>query len=151
MTKPSGKLEFAYRTIAALEQKLEAAQARVAELELAKPLRGMDLVDHVQQLIEGKTVSVDVSTGEHDAGNRLFAKVVEVMHDGADEFVILTVDPEPNFESQVAQAGQVPEKITDAMNAAGLKADKEFHRCAADRIDCIFKAMLAAAPAQGGE
>lgn len=36
-------------------------------------------------------------------------------------------------------------EITDEMNAAGLKADKEFHRCAADRIDCIFDAMLKAA------
>lgn len=38
MTKPSGKLEFAYRTIAALEQKLEAAQARLAELEKQEPV-----------------------------------------------------------------------------------------------------------------
>jgi ribosomal protein L37AE/L43A len=57
----------------------------------------MNLVEQVAALIEGKTVSVDVSTGDHDAGNRLFCTVAEVMEDG-DGFVILAVDPEPNFK-----------------------------------------------------
>lgn len=50
------------------------------------------------RLVEGKTVSVDVSTCDTDAGNRLFCKIVEVMEDG-DSFTLLAVDPEPNFET----------------------------------------------------
>lgn len=40
-------------------------------------------------------------------------------------------------------------EITDEMNAAGLKADGEFHRSAADRVDCVFRAMLDAVPKSG--
>lgn len=33
------------------------------------------------------------------------------------------------------------ERISDEMNAAGLAADRDFHRSPADRIDAIYKAM----------
>lgn len=63
-----------------------AVERRESDLEMAA------------RLVEGKTVSVDVSTCDADAGNRLFCKIVEVMEDG-DSFTLLAVDPEPNFET----------------------------------------------------
>lgn len=56
-------------------------------------------------LVEKMTVSVDVSTGEHDAFNRLFCKVAEVQQEGDGSWTILAVDPEPNF-APVAQTPQ---------------------------------------------
>ncbi|MFS7307050.1 hypothetical protein [Rahnella inusitata] len=49
--------------------------------------------------LEGMEVSVDVSTGDADHGNRLFGKVTEVSElDGAKNGVILLVqEPEANF------------------------------------------------------
>lgn len=96
-------------TIAQLEEKLNKAidldfqrretiakmEARVQELESG---RGDSTIDRVAALVDGKTVSVDVSTGDHDAGNRLFCQIVEVMKDG-DSYVLLAVDPVANFEA----------------------------------------------------
>ena len=42
-------------------------------------------------------VSVDVSTGEHDAGNRIFATPIEVME--GNPIMILTEPGEPNFQA----------------------------------------------------
>mgnify|MGYP001028899719 CR=1 FL=1 len=62
------------------------------------------------RLVEGKTVSVDVSTGDHDAGNRLFCKIVEVMEDG-DSFTLLAVDPEPNFDTAPPELAELQATI----------------------------------------
>lgn len=81
--------------VAALQSTIAQLQARVAELESA---RGEPTIEHVASIVEGKTVSVDVSTGDDDAGNRLFCQIVEVMEDG-DSYVLLAVDPVANFEA----------------------------------------------------
>lgn len=64
------------------------------------------LSDELRELIAGMTVSVDVSTGEHDAGNRLFGEVSEVMDydQGSDKHgvVLLVQSPEPNFKATPA-------------------------------------------------
>ncbi|WP_455233475.1 hypothetical protein [Geopseudomonas aromaticivorans] len=65
-------------------------------------------IDLVARLIEGKTVSVDVSTGDADIGNRLFATVAGVQTDPSEGFVILAVDPEPNYKTE--RAAPSPEK-----------------------------------------
>lgn len=51
-------------------------------------------------LIEGMSVSVDVSTCDEDAGNRYFGTVTEVMAhaDGKHGVVLLVQDAVPNFE-----------------------------------------------------
>jgi hypothetical protein len=53
------------------------------------------------EFIEGMTVSVDISTGKHDIGNRLFGTVSEVMHysGGGDKngLVLLVQDVEINL------------------------------------------------------
>ena len=64
------------------------------------------LSDELRDLITGMTVSVDVSTGEHDAGNRLFGEVTEVMeYDGGSDkhkVVLLVQSPEANFKAAPA-------------------------------------------------
>ena len=51
------------------------------------------------ELIEGMSVSVDVSTSEETAGHRYFGTVTEVMEDSSDKngMTLLVQDPEPNF------------------------------------------------------
>lgn len=62
--------------------------------------------DELRDLITGMTVSVDVSTGDHDAGNRLFGEVTEVMeYDGGSDkhkVVLLVQSPEANFKAAPA-------------------------------------------------
>lgn len=50
-------------------------------------------------LIEGMSVSVDVSTGDDDSGNRYFGTVTEVMDNPGDKHgvTLLVQDAEPNF------------------------------------------------------
>jgi hypothetical protein len=54
-------------------------------------------------LVEKMTVSVDVSTGDDDAFNRLFCKVAGVQEESDGSWTILAVDPEPNFAALIAQ------------------------------------------------
>ena len=42
--------------------------------------------DELRGMIEGMSVSVDVSTGDHDAGRRYFGTVTEVMDDISDKY-----------------------------------------------------------------
>jgi len=71
------------------------------------------LSDDLRDLIEGMSVSIDVSTGEHDSGNRLFGVVSEVMNDNNDKcgVTLLVYDAKPNFTQG---AGVVPEADPDA-------------------------------------
>lgn len=55
--------------------------------------------DTLRSIIEGMSVSVDVSTGEHDAGHRYFGTVTEVMDCNGDKHgvTLLVQDAKPNF------------------------------------------------------
>lgn len=57
--------------------------------------------DQIRKLIEGMTVSIDVSTGEHDAGNRLYGHVNEVMDSPPDKngLTLLVYETSPNFSA----------------------------------------------------
>lgn len=57
--------------------------------------------DGLRDLIEGMSVSVDVSTGEDDSGNRYFGTVTEVMDDEFDKHgvTLLVQDAKPNFDT----------------------------------------------------
>lgn len=79
------------------------------------------------RLVEGKTVSVDVSTGDDDAGNRLFCTIVEVMEDG-DSFTLLAVDPEPNFETSPPAPVAVSHPFADKV----IRKLQRFHECMDD-------------------
>lgn len=63
--------------------------------------------EYLRDMITGMSVSVDVSTGEHDAGHRYFGTVTEVMDDSHDKFgvTLLVQDAEPNFKAPSVQHG----------------------------------------------
>lgn len=90
-----------------LEAQLKAPRERLEAQ--ADPLVDDEgcLSDELRELITGMTVSVDVSTGEHDAGNRLFGEVTEVMeYDGGSDkhkVVLLVQEPTPNFTAAPAE------------------------------------------------
>ena len=53
----------------------------------------------IAKLVEGMEVSIDVSTGEHDSGNRLFGTVTLAQENQGSKhgLILLVQDPEPNF------------------------------------------------------
>jgi hypothetical protein len=55
----------------------------------------------IASLVEGMEVSIDVSTGEHDYGNRLFGTVTLVQESqyGKHGLILLVQNPEANFET----------------------------------------------------
>lgn len=69
--------------------------------------------DHLRSLIEGMSVSVDVSTGDHDAGHRYFGTVTEVMDDPQDKHgvTLLVQDAKPNFSTPTQ-----PSPLTDSLS-----------------------------------
>lgn len=71
-----------------------AAEAPAAEM----PPR---MIHSMRDYIEGMSVSVDVSTGEHDAHHRYFGTVTEVMDDPEDKHgvTLLVQDAKPNFST----------------------------------------------------
>lgn len=64
----------------------------------------------IRDFIEGMSVSVDVSTGEHGVGRRYFGTVTEVMDAPEDKHgvALLVQDAEPNFEQSQIQSGGIP-------------------------------------------
>lgn len=72
-------------------------------------------------LVEKMTVSVDVSTGDDDAFNRLFCKVVGVQEESDGSWTILAVDPEPNFAAPIAQTA--PQGIPEMSEGARVPDD----------------------------
>lgn len=80
-----------------MRQPTPTAQAAPAAGAVAGP-DGM-MRDELRNMIEGMSVSVDVSTGDHDAGHRYFGTVTEVMdcRDDKHGVTLLVQDAEPNF------------------------------------------------------
>lgn len=101
----------------ALAEKIESWANR---LEQGAPDR---MSDTVRDFIEGMEVSVDVSTGEHDADRRYFGTVSEVMDDtnGKHGVILLVQNPEPNFKSDQPKADSLTEKKTTQLIADGYK------------------------------
>lgn len=58
------------------------------------------LTDGFRNLLEGMSISVDVSTDESNAGNRLFGTISEVMDSKDEKFgvILLVNDQEANYE-----------------------------------------------------
>lgn len=71
------------------------------------------LPDSVRDYIEGMEVSVDVSTGDDDAGHRYFGTVTEVMDEssGKHGVILLVQNPTPNFNPTAA--GGTPVKLAE--------------------------------------
>lgn len=78
----------------------------------------------LNDLLQGKLVSMDVSTGEDDAYNRVFGRVCEVMLQscGSEEDTILAIEESRNFASPAAKdAGLVAVMHEAADRLEGIK------------------------------
>ncbi|WP_239009675.1 hypothetical protein [Delftia lacustris] len=98
------------------------------------------LSDELRDLITGMTVSVDVSTGEHDAGNRLFGEITEVMEydQGSDKHgvVLLVQSPEPNFKAApAAPAVDAPKELDPSLSREVYRACEDLPEGWSIRID----------------
>ena len=102
---------------------IDSALAELAQAAQQAPA-GVTL----RSMIEGMSVSVDVSTGDHDAGHRYFGTVTEVMECQGDKHgvTLLVQDAEPNFAAPTPQAAQ-PALATQQ---AGIPGNFITHRAA---------------------
>jgi hypothetical protein len=59
----------------------------------------------IAELVEGMEVSIDVSTGDHDSGNRLFGSVTLVQENQGSKhgLILLVQDPEANYKIATPQ------------------------------------------------
>lgn len=89
-------------------------EALITELHDEAAARG-DLAS----MIEGMTVSVDVSTGDHDAGNRYWGTVTECseLETGKNELVLLVQDATANFQPERGDS-EAMQAVTDVALAA---------------------------------
>ena len=66
----------------------------------------------IAALVQGMEVSIDVSTGDHDAGHRLFGTVaVQESQKGKHGLILLVQDPQPNFKAQRTWVDLTDEEI----------------------------------------
>lgn len=114
----------------------------------------------IADAITGALVSVDISTGDHDADARIFGRVIEVMTvaGGSSE---LTLVVEPEARAALAQPAcentpDVEPAVTSSwptvnMSAAGMRViqgieENRFHKYAGGIANSVFDAMIKAAP-----
>ena len=76
----------------------------ILEKALAQPEQ------NIAALVEGMEVSIDVSTGEHDSGHRLFGVVTLVQENQKSKngLILLVQEPKANFKEALAQPEQNP-------------------------------------------
>jgi hypothetical protein len=62
----------------------------------------------IAELVEGMEVSIDVSTGDHDSGNRLFGTVTLAQENQGSKhgLILLVQNPEANFKTATPPAAQ---------------------------------------------
>ena len=88
----------------------------------------------LRSMIEGMSVSLDVSTGDHDAGHRYFGTVTEVMECQGDKHgvTLLVQDAEPNFAAPTPQAAQpapATQQVGERVYAFRRKGLADFCTC----------------------
>ena len=68
---------------------------------------------NIAALVEGMEVSIDVSTGDHDSGNRLFGDVTLVQENQGSKhgLILLVQEPEANFKKAAQQPAQQQEPV----------------------------------------
>ncbi|MBU0564911.1 MAG: hypothetical protein KJ890_15585 [Gammaproteobacteria bacterium] len=129
-----------YMTVAQHER-IVAALARPAQTEQ------QPVLSNCLDLAEKMTVSVDVSTGDDDAFNRLFCKVAGVQEESDGSWTILAVDPKPNFAAPIAQTAPQPEHgglVTEAMRNAAIAEYSRHDGDFSDFADSVIRAALSA-------
>lgn len=116
-----------------------------------------EILKKLPKIIEGMEVSVDVSTGEDDATNRLFGIVNECMDNPSKNGMILLVyETEPNFTPKpfIPEGWQlVPIEPTEEMHHAARDWSVKMYGKAIgfEASHGCYKAMLATAPKYTGE
>jgi len=122
----------------------------LAETHVAAPIAQtgqQPVLSNCLDLVEKMTVSVDVSTGDDDAFNRLFCKVAGVQEESDGSWTILAVDPEPNFAAPIAQTEQQPKHsglVTEAMRNAAIAEYSRHDGDFSDFADSVIRAALSA-------
>jgi len=88
----------------AQEEALQALHAENERLGLYKDAYAQP-EQNIAALVEGMEVSIDVSTGEHDSGNRLFGVVTLVQENQGSKhgLILLVQEPKANFKEALAQ------------------------------------------------
>jgi hypothetical protein len=119
--------EYEQRHAAESETALAQAHAQLAAKGQGETAAWLDrngrMTDALRSFMEGMSVSMDVSTGEHDAGNRYFGLINEVMDDDGDKngVTLLVYDAQPNFAAPACaqpDRGAVPgETLADRVVA----------------------------------
>jgi hypothetical protein len=99
-------------------------RARRATPPAAQPVP-VQVVD-IAALVEGMEVSIDVSTGDHDSGNRLFGSVTMAQENQGSKhgLILLVQDPEANFKTTTPPAAQPA--IPDALTSADIQEHIEY-------------------------
>ena len=88
-----------------LEQHQIAEQMANKKLYTTPPAQSAQEPKDIAELVEGMEVSIDVSTGDHDSGHRLFGIVTLVQENQGSKhgLILLVQDIEANFEIALAQ------------------------------------------------
>ena len=84
----------------------------------------------IAKMVEGMEVSIDVSTGDHDSGHRLFGTVTLAQENQGSKhgLILLVQDPKPNFKTTTPpQREWVELTPEDIFNA--LRPDYEEFEC----------------------
>lgn len=78
----------------------DAHERRHVRWKINEALAQQEIVD-IAALVDGMEVSIDVSTGDHDSGNRLFGSVTLVQENQGSKhgLILLVQDPEANFKT----------------------------------------------------
>ena len=97
----------------------------------------------IATLVEGMEVSIDVSTGEHDSGHRLFGVVTLVQENQKSKhgLILLVQEPEANFKEVLAQrtwVGLFDEEI-EVLFQTAAGPDEEVHIRFARAIESKLK------------
>lgn len=92
------------------------------KLEIVRPERGPT---DIAKMVEGMEVSIDVSTADHDSGNRLFGTVTLAQQNQNSKhgLILLVQDPSPNFKQPLPAQEPVAWKTMEAKYPSLEKLD----------------------------
>lgn len=97
-------LKLAIETMEAACKRIDELRAENKALKEALAQPGPDIA----ALVTGMEVSIDVSTGDHDSGHRLFGVVdlVQENQGSKHDLILLVQEPKANFKEALAQPEQ---------------------------------------------
>ena len=105
------------------------AEAWLDQADLA-PVQPVAVPDNWRDNLVGLHVSMDVSTGEENGGDRIFGEIEEVM-DGGDALVLLAVESSRNFAAPAAQ-GDASQAAIDVLAERRRQIEQEGWKAADD-------------------